>query len=102
MGNVRGIEEEQIRPCKGPCGRMTRPSRWTLEDAPNTISRTDGSYCSQCRRVVLGESQGTRYISDDERQKTVASLEQYMEKRRARIAKNAPQRNEAFTLRVLG
>lgn len=45
-------EEPMIRPCKGDCGRMTRPrdtpARGVKDVVAGTIARVDGSYCSAC------------------------------------------------------
>jgi hypothetical protein len=40
----------QIRPCFGPCGRMTRTSVQFKDDYPDTIRRNNAYYCTVCFR----------------------------------------------------
>lgn len=45
-----------VRPCAGPCERMTRPAWLSLEKAPGTVVRRRGDKCSLC----LGPSNGVK------------------------------------------
>lgn len=39
---------DHLRPCTGPCGRMTRPGHMRAADAPNTVPRKRQGKCSSC------------------------------------------------------
>lgn len=48
------FDPAQVRPCQGPCGRMTRPTSWNKEEIPeeykDTIARATALLCSTCHK----------------------------------------------------
>lgn len=59
------VEEPQIRPCKGDCGRMTRPrdtpARGAQDNAvAGNVARVDRKYCSPCYRKFAPAAEAAR------------------------------------------
>lgn len=42
--------QDQLRPCQG-CGRMTRNTRMSIKDYPNTVTRQTAEHCTKCART---------------------------------------------------
>jgi hypothetical protein len=42
------VKGEDVRPCAGTCGRMTRRNKASAEKYPNTVSRASKDKCSAC------------------------------------------------------
>ena len=74
----RGTEE--LLPCAGTCGRLTRPSNVRYKDAPNAVIRWKKGYCPAC----WDEHEQQRPMTERERQ-TAEALDSYMRQRRARL-----------------
>lgn len=57
-------EEPMIRPCKGDCGRMTRPrdtpARGVKDVVAGTVARVDSKYCSPCYKKFAPAAQAAK------------------------------------------
>lgn len=43
----------QVRKCEGPCGRLTRNTKMSKKDFPDTVTRATATLCTSCHRKVL-------------------------------------------------
>lgn len=43
---------DQIRKCEGTCGRMTRNTKMSKDDYPDTVTRVNGTHCQACYRAL--------------------------------------------------
>lgn len=43
----------QIRPCEGPCGRMTRNTKMSKAKYPDTVTRVTATHCQACNRALV-------------------------------------------------
>lgn len=92
--------ENRIRPCAGPCGRMTRPSSLAKSDYPDTVTRQNGTHCGTCFRGVAAEQkpEGRELTAAAEARRTqrLADAEQarkaYEAQRAARAKARIPRR----------
>ncbi|QWY82797.1 hypothetical protein PP641_gp057 [Arthrobacter phage SilentRX] len=81
--------EEPIFQCKGDCGRMTRPTRVKLSDAPGTVTRTSKEMCGVCTKKFDPPKHRTLQRTDvpsEKLQRTLNSLDAFTEERNRRIA----------------
>lgn len=44
---------EQIRPCEGTCGRMTRNTKMSKAQYPDTVTRVTATHCQSCNRALV-------------------------------------------------
>lgn len=106
-------EEPAIRPCKGTCGRMTRP-RGSQRHTPSggargTVVRLDGKYCGACysrigdAAVKRREAQNQQRVLDRKvRQAAAFKAREDFEAARARRQEAARQREVAEQARRNG
>lgn len=82
-----------IRLCAGPCGRMTRHSKVSKADAPDTITRHNATHCVTCyRHEFLGGTVGERKPLPVPEQKvaaTQAAFDAFLRGRAERQARRA-------------
>lgn len=43
----------QIRPCQGPCGRMTRNTKMSKAQYPDTVTRVTATHCQACHKALV-------------------------------------------------
>jgi hypothetical protein len=43
----------QIRPCQGPCGRMTRNTKMSKAQYPDTVTRVTATHCQSCHKALV-------------------------------------------------
>lgn len=86
-----------VRPCAGPCGRMTRPARMVKEavDFP-TVTRYDANHCGKCFRALGGERPKPVRVykprfSEEQLAYSEAGLNSYFARRREREEKRKRQ-----------
>lgn len=81
--------EETIFVCKGDCGRMTRPTRVKLAEAPGTVTRVSKDMCGVCTKKFDPPKHRTlarHEIPTEKLERTLASLDAFTEERNRRIA----------------
>jgi hypothetical protein len=85
---------EPIFVCGGDCGRMTRPSRMKLKNAPNTVSRASKTMCLVCDAKFAPPRHRTLKRPEPAEHKTQAtmnSLDAFVAERNRRLASRMRQ-----------
>ena len=92
-------DANRIRPCAGPCGRMTRPKNVPKADFPEAAVRANVDYCFPCwtktKKEGVNDEQraanAAKREADEQRKLQEGQLarESYERERRERIAARA-------------
>lgn len=83
-----------VRLCSGDCGRMTRPSRMRITEAPDTVCRASKDMCRDCfvkfdppKHRTLARTE----IPDEKLQRTLSALDAFTEARNKRLERRRQQ-----------
>jgi hypothetical protein len=75
----------QVRVCEGGCGRLTRNTKMSKADYPDTVTRATATHCTSCQRVkLIAEGKPVPKTGPSEEQKEARRQAGYAAAERAR------------------
>lgn len=81
--------ETNVKPCAGTCGRMTRSTRYTAEQLPNTVTRITADLCAACKRDADKAAKTPEELAAEEAERLQRKEEGYEAARKAAAAFSA-------------
>jgi hypothetical protein len=76
------------RLCAGHCNRWTRAASATLDEFPNTVTRSSGGKCQKCINDERRANPGYIAREDTNLRHTVTGLESFLSNRRQRLGQS--------------